>query len=108
MISSQRTIRCSLSETERDRFVLVGRNAIVAAEVSLKDAEDHSHSFRIPVHLETTSGQRFDGTFIIEEGSGRRILDVVNSTEPWLQLQTHTGHVWVARHHILTARPDGG
>ena len=90
------------------RFVLVGRSAIVAAEIALKDAEDFSNSARIPVHLETTSGHRFDGTFIIEEGVGRRILDVVNSTEPWLQLQTQVAHVWVARHHILTARPDGG
>lgn len=89
------------------RFVLVGRHSIVAAEVSLKEAEDHGSVFRVPVHLETTSGHRFDGTFLIEEGAGRRIMDVLNTTDPWVQLQTHTAHVWVSRRHILTARPDG-
>ena len=88
------------------RFVLVGRNSIVAAEIGLKDADDSGMYVRVPVHLETDSGHRFDGTFLIDEGAGDRISDVLNATEPWVQLQTHTAHVWIARRHILTARPD--
>lgn len=89
------------------RFVLVGRHGIVAAEVPIREAEMTGLVVEVPVALETTGGHRFNGTFLIDEGAGERVSDVLNSTQTWLQLRTPTAHIWIARHHILTARPEG-
>lgn len=89
-----------------DRFVMVGRAGIVAAEVARTDVELHGLHLRVPARIETTAGHRFEGVFLIDEGAGERISDVLNSNITWLLVETPATYLWLARDHILIARPD--
>jgi len=89
-----------------DRFVMVGRNGVVATEVARGDITLDGFYHRVPVRVETSAEHRFEGVFLIDDGSGERISDVLNSNISWLLLETPATYVWVARAHILIARPD--
>ncbi len=89
-----------------DRFVMVGRAGIVAAEVARADMDLHGLHKRVPARIETTAGHRFEGVFLIDSGAGDRISDVLNSKISWLLVETPATYLWLARDHILLARPD--
>ncbi len=90
---------------QQGQFVLVGLASVVAAEVAHRDAALPQLVVNVPVQIHASGGHRFDGAFLLDQGAGDRLSDVVNSTSGWIPLESPSGVAWISKQHIVTARP---
>lgn len=88
------------------RFVLLGRNHVVAIEVAAEFAGAQTLSSEVAAQIETSGGHTFVGDLHVPNGFGDRISDAFNGTFEWHALRSGSAVTWLSRQHIVKARTD--
>lgn len=88
------------------RFVLLGRNHIVAVQTSPALAGAQNVLSQVYAQIETTGGHTFMGDLHVPTGFGDRISDAFNGAFEWHALESGADLTWLSRRHIIKAQTD--
>ena len=85
-------------------FVLILKDAVSAASVVPTELDLEGYWHETPSVLRLVGGHRIDGQLLAEDGSGKRLSDVVNHADRWLRLRRPDELIWVRKSSLVTAR----
>jgi hypothetical protein len=89
--------------TAQGRFVLVGKEHVVAVETPFDAPSVSGFWSRLSARLKLTGGHTIEGRLWTREGPGIRFSDAVTGSATWVALETGRSLFWLAKARILTA-----
>ncbi len=92
---------------DNDGFMMVGKNAVSAVGAALdkehKEGEGWYYS-ETKVTLQLNGGHLLTGSFLVEDGLGRRPADAINAPGNWFLLLVEKTLYWVSKDHLITLK----
>jgi hypothetical protein len=90
------------------RFILVGKDSVAAVRFQANDPRDSELLVRIAARMRLAGGHTVHGAILAEQGAGERASDLLNTPDPWVQVEGAGCFHWIAKRYLLILEPDEG